>query len=409
MGSYSGKSTPTEKEGGIILKKPQIENNEDYEDDKSIKSSKGGKGGNNIEALYNLFLNHLLKPKEWASNENNIADNEMDRFHFRNNFILALVDECQKVIEEQPMVLKVESPVKVFGDIHGQYQDLMRFFDLWGEPSEKGDIESYDYLFLGDYVDRGSHSLETICLLMSLKIKYPTKIHLLRGNHEDKWINNAFGFAEECNTRLNEDPGEPESIFNRVNELFDWLPLAAIIEDKIVCLHGGIGSTLASLEQIEAIQRPLEVIHEVSTPEQQLVVDILWSDPTDNDQELGIQPNFIRDPNGTGNIVKFGPDRVKQFLENNGMSIILRAHECVMDGFERFAGGQLITVFSATDYCGRHKNAGAVLDITKQSEIIPKLIYPLNNAEHNWEERALEKRPPTPPRWSSGNRKESHE
>jgi protein phosphatase len=96
-----------------------------------------------------------------------------------------------------------------------------------------------------------------------------------------------------------------------------------------------------------------------------LVVDILWSDPTDNDDELGIQPNFIRDPNGTGNIVKFGPDRVKQFLERNDKILILRAHECVMDGFERFAAGALMTVFSATDYCGRHKNAGAALFITK--------------------------------------------
>jgi len=190
-----------------------------------MKLAKNMKGGNTVETLYTLFLNHLLKPKAWASNEDGIADNEMDRFYFRNDFILSLVDECQKVIETQPMVLRVESPVKVFGDIHGQYQDLMRFFDLWGEPSDKGDIESYDYLFLGDYVDRGSHSLETICLLLSLKIKHPTKIHLLRGNHEDKWINNAFGFAEECNTRLNEDPGEPDSVFNRVNELFDWLPL----------------------------------------------------------------------------------------------------------------------------------------------------------------------------------------
>ncbi len=99
----------------------------------------------------------------------------------------------------------------------------------------------------------------------------------------------------------------------------------------------------------------------MSTPEQQLVVDILWSDPTDSDQELGILPNIIRDPAGTGNIVKFGPDRVQQFLNNNNLSMIIRAHECVMDGFERFAGGQLITLFSATDYCGRHKNAGAVL------------------------------------------------
>mmetsp|Transcript_13660 Transcript_13660/g.15323 ORF Transcript_13660/g.15323 Transcript_13660/m.15323 type:complete len:320 (-) Transcript_13660:735-1694(-) len=160
--TYSDKSTPTQKEGGIILKKPQIENFNTFEEEKNNKLPKNTKGANTVETLYTLFLNHLLKPAAWASNEGGIADNEMDRFYFRTNFVLSLVDECQKIIETQPMVLRVESPVKVFGDIHGQYQDLMRFFDLWGEPSEKGDIESYDYLFLGDYVDRGSHSLETI-------------------------------------------------------------------------------------------------------------------------------------------------------------------------------------------------------------------------------------------------------
>lgn len=153
----------------------------------------------------------------------------------------------------------------------------------------------------------------------------------------------------------------------------------------------------------------MEVIHEVSTLEQQLVVDILWSDPTDSDQELGIQPNFIRDPNGTGNIVKFGPDRVKLFLENNKVKYILRAHECVMDGFERFAGGQLFTVFSATDYCGRHKNAGAMLQITMQNELVPKMIYPLNNPEHTWIHDDG-KRPPTPPKWTTqGPRKQSYD
>ena len=97
-----------------------------------------------------------------------------------------MAEEAIQVLGTQPMVLKVDAPVKVFGDVHGQYQDLMRFFDLWGTPDENGDIESHDYLFLGDYVDRGNHSLETICLLMALKCKYPDKIHLLRGNHEDK-------------------------------------------------------------------------------------------------------------------------------------------------------------------------------------------------------------------------------
>lgn len=102
--------------------------------------------------------------------------------------------------------------------------------------------------------------------------------------------------------------------------------------------------------------------------------------------EEGIHPNFARDPFGTGNIVKFGPDIVSQFLEKNKLKYILRAHECVMDGFERFAGGKLFTVFSATDYCGRHKNAGAILVITKNFEIIPKLIYPLNGLEYeSWQ------------------------
>jgi len=100
---------------------------------------------------------------------------------------------------------------------------------------------------------------------MALKTKFPDKIHLLRGNHEDRWINNASGFAEECSNRLDEDPSDPDSVFNKVNEFFDWLPLAAVIEDRIVCLHGGIGSTLVSLEQVEMIERPLDIVHEVSS------------------------------------------------------------------------------------------------------------------------------------------------
>jgi len=207
------------------------------------KDPKTNKPSNSLDTLYSLFLNHLLRPREWTAQFDGSG-----YFAFRREHIIALADECQKVLEEQPMVLRVDAPVKVFGDIHGQYQDLMRFFDLWGIPSEHGDIECYDYVFLGDYVDRGNHSLETICLLMALKVKFPEKIHMLRGNHEDKWINNAFGFAEECSQRLGEDPSEPDSVFNKINELFDWLPLSAVIEDKIICLHGGIGSTLVSVD-----------------------------------------------------------------------------------------------------------------------------------------------------------------
>ena len=329
---------------------------------------------------------------------------------FPGEKVIQLAATAEEIIKNQPMVLRVQSPIKIFGDIHGQYSDLMRFFDLWGCPynsydQEDGDIEMWDYLFLGDFVDRGNHSLETICLLLALKIQYPEQIHLIRGNHEDRWINNGFGFAEECEMRLNENSCEEYSVFNRINRLFEYLPLATVVDQSILCIHGGIGATLKHVDQIEKIPRPLDVVHDVETDKQRLVVDILWSDPTDNDQELGIHENVIRDPQGTGNIVKFGPDVVEEFLKANNLVKIVRAHECVMDGMERFANGQLITVFSATDYCGKHKNAGAVLFVKKNLEITPKLIYPQNLSQSNWldYEDSQNKRPITPPRWRGNN------
>ena len=357
--------------------------------------------------FHELVINLLLRPKEWLDK----STTENDMFPLNQNVIFELINTCIKIVENQPIVLRLEAPIKIFGDIHGQYQDLMRFFDLYNAPIEGpgGDIEGLDYLFLGDYVDRGTHSLETMCLLMALKIKYPNQIHLLRGNHEDRWINAAFGFQTECIQRLNDDPDNPKMFF-KFNDLFDYLPLAAIINDTAICIHGGIGSAVNTISDIEKIKRPLEVIHEVSTTDQQIVVDILWSDPTDTDLETGIQPNVTRDPTGVGNIVKFGPDRVMEFLKNNGLGLVIRAHECVMDGFERFAGGQLMTIFSATDYCGKHKNAGAILYLTNRFEIKPYLIYPFDSPNKNWDnsEEAMKIRPPTPPRSRNNEEKNNN-
>lgn len=347
----------------------------------------------NAQNLAQQVIAQLLKPKEWSSPQTD------KKFILKKESILELAKVCKTVLESQPIICKLGVPVKIYGDIHGQYTDLMRFFDLWRSPSDTsmgGDIDSYDYVFLGDYVDRGSHSLETICLLLALKVKYPTQLHLLRGNHEDISINNAFGFAEECAERLADDIEQENSVYKTLNRLFEWLPLAAIIDDTIICLHGGIGSTLNSIEDISRLVRPLEVVHEgVLTTEQQMLIDILWSDPSENDKEVGIKSNSIRDPTTSGNIVCFGPDRVEKFLKDNKLELIIRGHECVMDGFERFAKGQLITVFSATDYCGKHKNAGAALVVQKNFEIVPKLIFPIDTtAQTNWIEN--NKRPPTP-------------
>jgi protein phosphatase len=355
--------------------------------------------GNDDYELYQSFIDLLLRPTDKTLEDTN--NKGISKFRFRREHIIALARAFQEIVADQPMVLKLNTPVKIFGDIHGQYDDLMRFFEYWGEPSENpgvGDIQSIDYLFLGDYVDRGCKSLETICLLMALKIKYPERVHLLRGNHEDILINFNFGFKEECDLRLSHDSDEEMDVYKVINEVFEYLPLAAIVEDQILCLHGGIGGCLSSVNEIEEIERPLSIIHEATNKTEQIVMDILWSDPTENDDELGIQPNPLRDSKSFGNIVKYGPDVVDKFLEQNSLSMVIRAHECVPDGFERFSGGNLITIFSATDYCRRHKNAGAMLLIKNNFEIVPHLIYPLSSINSKWfdDEETLKKRPPTP-------------
>lgn len=152
----------------------------------------------------------------------------------------------------------MKPPIKIFGNLHGNYVDLMRFFDIWKGPSEGGDIQAFDYIFLGNYVDRGSFSLEVICLLMALKLKYPKQIVLLRGNHEDRNVNRHLGFGRECATRLGENIDEPNSVFQRINNMFEYMPLAAIIEDKqlqhkVLCVHAGISSSIKNIEELEQI------------------------------------------------------------------------------------------------------------------------------------------------------------
>ncbi|XP_042448113.1 serine/threonine-protein phosphatase BSL2 homolog [Zingiber officinale] len=226
-----------------------------------------------------------------------------------------------------------------------------------------------DYLFLGDYVDRGQHSLETITLLLALKIEYPHNIHLIRGNHEATDINALFGFRTECIERM----GEQDGIWawHRINRLFNWLPLAALMEKKVICMHGGIGHSINHVEQIENLQLPI-------TMETGAIVlmDMLWSDPTENDSVEGLRPNA----RGPG-LVTFG--LVIEFCNNNDLQLIVRAHECVMDGFERFAQGHLITLFSATNYCGITNNAGAILVLGRDLVVVPKLIHPLPPTFHS--------------------------
>ncbi|XP_020095712.1 serine/threonine-protein phosphatase BSL2 homolog [Ananas comosus] len=334
---------------------------------------------------------HLLKPRGWKPPVRR-------QFFLDCNEIADLCDSAERIFSSEPSVLQLKAPIKIFGDLHGQFGDLMRLFDEYGAPSTAGDIAYIDYLFLGDYVDRGQHSLETITLLLALKVEYPNNVHLIRGNHEAADINALFGFRIECIERM----GERDGIWtwHRINRLFNWLPLAALIEKKIICMHGGIGRSINHIEQIENLQRPITM--EAGSI---VLMDLLWSDPTENDSVEGLRPNA----RGPG-LVTFGPDRVMEFCNNNDLQLIVRAHECVMDGFERFAQGHLITLFSATNYCGTANNAGAILVLGRDLVVVPKLIHPLPPAitspetsperqiEDTWMQELNANRPPTPTR-----------
>ncbi|KAJ8627171.1 hypothetical protein MRB53_020478 [Persea americana] len=244
---------------------------------------------------------------------------------------------AKEIFLSQPNLLELEAPMNVCGDIHGQYSDLLRLFEYGGFPPEA------NYLFLGDYVDRGKQSIETICLLLAYKIKFPDNFFLLRGNHECASINRIYGFYDECKRRFS------VRLWKVFTDCFNCLPVTALIDDKILCMHGGISPELDSLDQIRAIERPLDV------PDQGLLCDLLWSDPDRDINGWG--------ENDRGVSYTFGADKVGEFLKKHDLDLVCRAHQVIEDGYEFFADRQLVTIFSAPNYCGEFNNAGALMNV----------------------------------------------
>jgi len=248
-----------------------------------------------------------------------------------------LIDKSLPLFKEAKMLIELEAPLRVCGDIHGQYYDLLRIFEHCGYPGE------YNYLFLGDYVDRGKQSIESICLLLTYKIKYPTKVHLLRGNHESSVTNRIYGFYDECKRRYN------VRLWRNFTELFNYLPVAALIDEKILCMHCGLSPDLRNFSSINEISRPTDI------PDTGLLCDLLWSDPDKDVLEF--------DENDRGVSVVFGEKIVQEFNRKNDLDLIIRAHQVVDDGYEFFAQRQLITIFSAPNYCGEFDNSAGIMII----------------------------------------------
>ena len=268
-----------------------------------------------------------------------------------------LITKTKKILLSQPIFLELESPITVCGDIHGQYPDLLKLFELGGFPPDK------NYIFMGDYVDRGKQSIECICLLLCYKIKFDENFFILRGNHECGSINRIYGFFDECKRRYN------VKLWKSFVDLFNCLPIAASIDDKIFIVHGGLSPELKTVEQIQKIMRPTDV------PEEGLLCDILWSDPDENASGWGA--------NDRGVSVTFNEKVLKNFLEKNELDLLCRAHQVVEDGYEFFGNRSLVTVFSAPNYCGEFDNSGAIMEVDEELMCSFKVIKGEPNANNN--------------------------
>lgn len=254
--------------------------------------------------------------------------------------LIPLFEKATELLDKEENIKQLQSPITVCGDIHGQFFDLQELFRVGGECPDT------NYIFLGDYVDRGYHSVETFLLLLCLFVKYPYRMTLLRGNHEARQTTQAYGFYDECVRKFGS-----ADVWKRCTDLFDYLPIAALIDGQIFCVHGGLSPDVKTFDDIKAIDRKQE------PPSQGAYCDLLWSDP-DNIE------GFASSPRGAGFL--FGSDVTKQFSELNKLSFICRAHQLMMDGYGLMFDDTLATVWSAPNYCYRSGNVASILEFDER-------------------------------------------
>eukprot|EP00761_Pharyngomonas_kirbyi_P008892 gb/GECH01008904.1/.p1 GENE.gb/GECH01008904.1/~~gb/GECH01008904.1/.p1 ORF type:complete len:319 (+),score=49.89 gb/GECH01008904.1/:1-957(+) len=248
---------------------------------------------------------------------------------------------CGKVKElllEQSNVQVVHSPVTVVGDVHGQFYDVKELFRIGGR------IPDTNYLFLGDYVDRGRFSVETVSLLTCLKLRYPERVTLLRGNHESRAITKVYGFYTECVNKYGN-----ANVWQYFTDMFDYLSVTALIDNKIFCVHGGLSPRINTLDQIRVLERFCEI------PREGPIADLMWSDPDPSRGGLGLSQR------GTG--YTFGHDVVAKFLQRNDIDHVIRSHQLCMEGYQILFDDTFSTVWSAPNYCYRCGNVAAVVEI----------------------------------------------
>lgn len=297
------------------------------------------------------IIERLLATKKRHSSRKSKSVLDVD-----TNEIKFILGKSRLIFLEQPSLLRLSPPVKIVGDIHGQFHDLVRIFNCCGYPPHS------NYLFLGDYVDRGEKSLETILLLLCYKIKYPENFFMLRGNHESANITKIYGFYDECKRRL-----KVPKLWKSFVDVFNSLPIAATINDKIFCVHGGLSPEMNTFKQIEDIKRPTDV------PDRGLLADLLWSDPDALVKNFSLT-NWPKNDRGVSYC--FGKRHVDYFCSKFKLDLIVRGHMVVEDGYEFFNKRKLVTVFSAPNYCGEFNNFGAIMSVDQSLYCSFELIKP---------------------------------
>ncbi|KAK9663912.1 hypothetical protein RND81_14G005800, partial [Saponaria officinalis] len=239
--------------------------------------------------------------------------------------------------------------ITVCGDIHGQFYDLINIFEINGFPSEEN-----PYLFNGDFVDRGSFSIEVILTLFAFKCLYPNSMYLTRGNHESKCMTKLYGFECEIESKLN------STFISLFAQVFCCLPLAHVINNKVFVTHGGLfsedGVKLSDIRGLDRFREP---------PDEGVMCELLWSDP---------HPGLGRGPSPRGVGVAFGSDVTKRFLEDNGLELIVRSHEVKDEGYEIEHDGKLVTVFSAPNFCDQFGNKGAFIRFEAPEFRLDKIV-----------------------------------
>ncbi|VDL98636.1 unnamed protein product [Schistocephalus solidus] len=279
------------------------------------------------------------------SGDNVIEVNSLDHWieqlfecqQLSEGIVKTLCEKAKEIFTRESNVQPVKGPVTVCGDVHGQFHDMMELFRIGGKPPDT------NYLFMGDYVDRGYYSVESVTLLIALKVRYPSRVTVLRGNHESRQITQVYGFYDECLRKYGN-----ANVWKYFTDLFDYLPLTALIDDKVFCLHGGLSPSIDTLDHIRALDRIQEVPHEGP------MCDLLWSDPDDR-AGWGISPR------GAG--YTFGEDISENFNHTNHLELISRAHQLVMEGYNWSHSEQVVTIFSAPNYCYRCGNQAAIMEV----------------------------------------------